>query len=202
MIRRQHCMIIIPAVLAAALLSGCGSSNSTSLSSEQAAQENPPPGTEATGLKLSCEEAKFVTLLNLYRSSQGRTTVLVSEAGVRASRWHGEDMISKNYFSHTEPDGRSFNARAGSFGYSAWAENIAAGNSGASATFCQWKNSPGHDANMLATQHRTIGIGRASGGGTYGVYWSNNFGPMSNDTIGTPLKDDAACELPTTLPTC
>lgn len=186
-------------LLSSATLSGCGSSG-PGTASESASQT--PPGADSTGLKLSCEEAKFVSLLNLYRESQGRSPVLVSEAGVQSSRWHGEDMIAKNYFSHTEPGGRDFSSRAAAFGYPVWAENIAAGNSSASSTFCQWKNSSGHNANMLGSNHRTIGIGRSSGGGTYGVYWSNNFGPLTNDTIGSPITDDASCVLPTTIPSC
>lgn len=195
----KRLQLILAMSLLSMLLSACGSAASGA-SSESASET--PPGTDATGLKLSCEEAKFVTLLNMYRESQGRSTIQVSEAGVQSSRWHGEDMIAKNYFSHTEPNGRDFSARAAAFGYPAWAENIAAGNSSASATFCQWKNSSGHNANMLGSNHRTIGIGRSSGGGTYGVYWSNNFGPLTNDTIGTPLTDDASCALPTALPSC
>jgi hypothetical protein len=56
------------------------------------------------------------------------------------------------------------------------AENIAAGNSGAQATFTQWMNSPGHNANMLGSSFTILGIGRATGGGQYGVYWTNVFG--------------------------
>jgi uncharacterized protein YkwD len=56
------------------------------------------------------------------------------------------------------------------------AENIAAGNSDAESTFIQWKNSPGHNENMLKPNVSYIGIGRATGGGPYGVYWTNVFG--------------------------
>jgi uncharacterized protein YkwD len=59
------------------------------------------------------------------------------------------------------------------------AENIAAGNSTAQATFNQWLNSPGHNANMLGSSFTVIGIGRATGGGQYGVYWTNVFGGAS-----------------------
>ena len=109
-------------------------------------------------------------------------------------------MDEVGHFSHTEPSGRDFNARAASINYGAWAENIAAGNSGASGTFCQWKNSPGHDSNMQGN-HQTIGIGRATGGG-YGTYWSNNFGPMSSDTLNDPLTIEPSCPMPAALPGC
>jgi len=40
-------------------------------------------------------------------------------------------------------------------------ENIAAGNSDAWNTFVQWRESPGHNANMLTGEFTCIGIGRA-----------------------------------------
>jgi uncharacterized protein YkwD len=54
-------------------------------------------------------------------------------------------------------------------------ENIAAGNPDAQSTFIQWQESPGHNANMLSSNFTMMGIGRATGGGTYGVYWTNLF---------------------------
>src|SRR5438067_700247 len=56
-------------------------------------------------------------------------------------------------------------------------ENIAAGYAGAQDTFTQWKNSPGHNANMLNGSYRVIGIGRAYvKGSPYGWYWTTDFG--------------------------
>lgn len=162
---------------------------------------SPTPGGPVADFKLSCEEARFVRLINIYRTSLGRAALAVSKAGVISSRWHAQDMIDKGYFSHTEPNGRSFSTRANSFGYGAHAENIAAGNVSASGTFCQWKNSPGHNSNMLGG-HVTMGIGNALGGG-YGSYWSNNFsGSDQGDSLAQPLTLDADCVMPTALPGC
>jgi uncharacterized protein YkwD len=152
-------------------------------------------------LKLTCEEARFVKLINMYRAGNGLNELAVSESGVESTRWHGQDMISKNYFSHTEPNGRTFSERAKSFGYPAWAENIAAGHTSASETFCQWKNSSGHNTNMLRSIHRSMGIGNVNGNAMYRSYWSNSFGPEVNDTLSAPLSVDN-CPLPNTLPSC
>ncbi len=81
------------------------------------------------------------------------------------------------------PSGRNFSARAAAFGYSAAAENIAAGSNSASALFCQWRNSPGHNTNVLGGSYTSTGIGEASGSGRYGIYWSSNFGGSVNDTL-------------------
>lgn len=175
---------------------------------DQSGQSTPtsPSAPTYTGpvadFKLSCQEARFVELLNLYRQQNNLNRVAVSQAGVLSARWHTQDMINQNYFAHSEPNGRGFSERAASFGYSAWAENIAAGNSMAEGTFCQWKNSPGHNSNMLGAQHQTIGLGLSSGGGTYGVYWENSFGPSASDTLSSPLTTDVGCQMPVQLPGC
>jgi len=161
----------------------------------------PAPPVIINELKLTCEEARFVTLINLYRKGNGLTELEVSESGVESTRWHAQDMISKNYFSHTEPNGRTFSERARSFSYPAWAENIAAGHASATETFCQWKNSSGHNANMLRSNHRSMGIGNVNGGGMYRAYWSNNFGPEVNDNLTNPTNVNS-CPLPVTLPNC
>ncbi len=162
--------------------------------------ENNFGGGSAT--KLSCSESQFVRLLNMYRKSYGLNSLEVSIRGVRGARWHGQDMMTKNYFSHTEPNGRRFNDRADSFGYPSHGENIAAGNVLATKTFCQLKLSPGHNRNMLNTRHETMGIGHISGGGKYKNYWVNTFGPRVDDIIHEPLAGDSACALPQALPKC
>lgn len=161
----------------------------------------PPINGPITDLKLSCEEAKFVYFLNIYRRSNGLNSLSVSRSAVLSSRWHAQDMSSKNYFAHTEPNGRTFDQRASSFGYYAWAENIAGGFWEASRTFCQSKGSPGHNQNMLASQHASVGIGVASGG-MYDVNWSNNYGPGSSDSLQLPLTLDPNCSMPSALPGC
>lgn len=162
----------------------------------------PPTGGSVHDFKLSCEEAQFITTLNIYRAQNSRPVLKVSKAGVLAGRWHAQNMIDLNYFSHSEPNGRDFSSRTSSFGYGAWAENIAAGSAGGLNTFCQWKNSPGHNSNMLDPRHVSTGIGRAAGGGTYGVYWSSNFGYDVNDDLAEPLTSDANCVLVRELPGC
>lgn len=162
----------------------------------------PPDNGTVADFKLTCEEARFVSLLNIYRANNNLNLVAVSKNGVESTRWHAQDMIDKNYFSHTEPNGRTFSVRAAAFGYSAWAENIAAGNTSASATFCQWKNSPGHNTNMLRAEHRSIGIGNANGVSVYRSYWANNFGPAETDLLVEPLTNETNCVMPTVVPAC
>jgi uncharacterized protein YkwD len=91
-----------------------------------------------------------------------------------------EDMATKGYFDHTDSLGRDPFTRMAQFGYTFgtyMGENIAAGNATAQDTFTQWKNSPGHNQNMLDPQYLVIGIGRYSvKGSPYGWYWTTDFG--------------------------
>jgi len=72
-------------------------------------------------------------------------------------------------------DGTSWSGRVSMFGGSTTGENIAAGNSTAGATICQWLNSPGHRTNMCNSSHGSLGTGHYSGSNCYGSYWVQNF---------------------------
>lgn len=141
-------------------------------------------GPATTGL--DAEEQAFLVLINNYRAQNGLGALTACTSLNRAAQGHSEDMRDQNYFSHTGLNGstpweRSCDAcyGLGCGPQTAMAENIAAGNSGAQATFNQWQTSPGHNANMLGSNFTVIGIGRATGGGQYGVYWTNVFGGSS-----------------------
>jgi uncharacterized protein YkwD len=143
-------------------------------------------GAGPTTTPLDNEEQAFLTLINQHRATNGVGPLTPCTSLNRAAQGHSEDMRDQNYFSHTGLNGSSPWDRAcwacyqhGCGPTTAMAENIAAGNSGAQATFNQWLNSPGHNANMLNGNFTMIGIGRATGGGTYGVYWTNVFGGIT-----------------------
>lgn len=135
---------------------------------------------------LDGEEQAFLQIINDYRAQNNLGPLTACTSLNRAAQGHSEDMRDQDYFSHTGLNNSSPWDRACDACYdlgcgpsTAMAENIAAGNSGAAATFDQWVNSPGHNANMLGANFTVIGIGRATGGGTYGVYWTNVFGGNS-----------------------
>jgi uncharacterized protein YkwD len=132
---------------------------------------------------LDSEEQAFLGIINQYRAQNGLGALTACTSLNRAAQGHSEDMRDNNYFSHNGLNGSSPWERSCDACYelgcgpmTAMAENIAAGNSGAQGTFDQWKNSPGHNANMLGGNFKMIGIGRATGGGQYGSYWTNVFG--------------------------
>ncbi len=181
---------------------GAGLIESASNNSSENSNAYQPPSGPVADFKLTCEEARFIRFINIYRAASGISALSVSRNAVIAARWHSQNMIDLNYFSHTEPNGRDFSARTNAFGYAATGENIAAGNRSALELFCQWRNSSGHNANMLKSTYSTTGIGEASGGGTYGIYWSSNFGRNTSDTLSEPLTLVANCAMPSIVPGC
>ena len=132
---------------------------------------------------LDSQEQALLVLINNHRANNNVGPLTACTSLNRSAQGHSEDMRDNDYFSHTGLNNSSFVDRSCDACYdhacplsTAMAENIAAGNSGAQGTFNQWLNSPGHNANMLSGSYTMIGIGRATGGGTYGTYWTNVFG--------------------------
>lgn len=136
---------------------------------------------------LDAEEAAFVQLLNTYRAANGRAPVVATRLLNQVAYDHSLDMGTRRYFSHNSPEGTSPFQRMREAGYSGGrAENIAAGNADAQRTFTQWRNSPGHNTNMLDSSSRAIGIGRAYvAGSPYRYYWTNVFGTVVDSTAIT-----------------
>ncbi len=165
-------------------------------------------------LSTDAEEAAFLTLINAYRAQNGRGALTISTNLSRAATWHGTDMGAKGYFSHTDSLGRSPSARARDCDYPGGAgENIAAGTiwDTAQEAFDAWRNSSGHNANMLNSSYTKIGIARVFvSGSRYGWYWVTNFGLIDDGTSGggqataTPTRTPtqaAATATPTQTPT-
>jgi uncharacterized protein YkwD len=93
----------------------------------------------------------------------------------QAAYGHSLDMATKNYFSHTSQDGRTFDKRVTATGYtwSSVAENIAAGQRTMTSVMGGWQASPGHCANLMSATVTQLGLSCAkSAGSTYGTYWT------------------------------
>ena len=144
------------------------------------------------------EETQFLQLINDYRVQHGvgalKLSGIVSEAAAR----HSLDMGTYGFFNHTTerssyfPAGSSPWDRMAALGYpsgAAMAENIAGGPLTAQAAFDGWRNSPGHNTNMLRSEFQVIGIARrVVAGSTYGVYWTTDFGSVVDSTAVTPVS--------------
>lgn len=148
-----------------------------------------PVITSAQTPTLDAEEQALLKLINDYRGQNGLQPLKASISLTNSAKWMSGDMAGKNYFpyNHVDSLGRDPFKRMADFGYgyNSWrGENIAAGYSDAASTFTQWKNSPGHNANMLSTNYAVIGIGRVyNASATYRWYWTNDFGSYVDATL-------------------
>lgn len=85
---------------------------------------------------------------------------------------HSSDMNTNDYFSHTGLNGSSAGDRITAAGYNwrAYGENIARGYTSEQAVMDGWLKSEGHCKNIMSSQFKEMGVGRA------GNYWTQAFG--------------------------
>jgi uncharacterized protein YkwD len=156
----------------------------------------------STALALDAEEQKFLQLINNYRAQNGRPALENSTNLNRAAAWMANDLGVNRYFSHTDSLGRSVGTRVQNCDYPGGAgENIAGGYDTAQRAFDAWKASSGHNSNMLNSNYRMIGIGRAYvSGSPYGWYWVTDFG-LADDGTGGWNSTGGTTATPTRTPT-
>ncbi|WP_078381122.1 SafA/ExsA family spore coat assembly protein [Sutcliffiella halmapala] len=121
-------------------------------------------------------EEQVAVLVNQERSKHGLKPLKMNWELSRVARYKSQDMIDKNYFSHTSPTYGSPFTMISNFGitYRAAGENIAAGQRTPQEVMNAWMNSDGHRKNILSTQYTEIGVGYAKGGRS-GHYWTQMF---------------------------
>jgi uncharacterized protein YkwD len=94
---------------------------------------------------------------------------------------HSKDMATRNFFSHTNPNGESPFDRTEKAGYGRFTgENIAAGYGTLKEVMEGWLASPGHCANIMRQNYQDVGLAcvvPASGSAAaYNIYWTQSFG--------------------------
>jgi uncharacterized protein YkwD len=135
----------------------------------------------ALGYCASAEEVSFLRLINDYRKSHGLGTLALSQSLGAAAEHHSNNMATNSYFDHfLIADGIGWSQNMTNYGYTYntfRGENIAAVASTAQRVFDAWKNSPGHNENMLDPKYTVIGIGFIYNSAShYGYYWTTDFG--------------------------
>ncbi|MFE6161620.1 sigma-70 family RNA polymerase sigma factor [Streptomyces sp. NPDC056486] len=120
--------------------------------------------------------AEVTRLVNAERSKSGCGPLTLNSKLGKAAQGHSEDMAERDFFDHTNPDGKDPGDRVTAAGYkwTTYGENIAAGQRTPAAVMDSWMNSSGHKANILNCSFKEIGIGYRQGSG--GPWWTQNFG--------------------------
>lgn len=121
-------------------------------------------------------------LINAHRVARGLRRLRVIPALQLAAQRHSQDMVRRDYFSHSSRSGASLGQRLRAAGWRAHGssrtgENIAWGADvlgDAQSIVAAWMRSPGHRATILHPGFRELGVGVAPGvpryrarGGTY-----------------------------------
>ncbi|MFB7508732.1 CAP domain-containing protein, partial [Streptomyces broussonetiae] len=120
-------------------------------------------------------EAEVLKLVNEERAKVGCSALSANSSLTKLAEAFSNDMAARGFFDHTDPDGRSPWDRADAAGITnLGGENIARGQADAAAVMQAWMNSPGHKANILNCDFKTLGVGVHLGQG--GPWWTQDFG--------------------------
>ena len=103
--------------------------------------------------------------VNPVRKDQGFLDLEINEKLTQAAQLKAEDMIKRNYFSHTGPEGETpwtWLDQAG-YNYAIAGENLAMDVNDPKVLVKAWLDSPAHAKNILNSHFADIGIGIAKG---------------------------------------
>ncbi|MFG2967679.1 MULTISPECIES: CAP domain-containing protein [unclassified Streptomyces] len=120
-------------------------------------------------------EAEVLKLVNDERAKVGCSALSANSSLTKLAEAFSDDMAARDFFDHTDPDGKTPWDRAAAAGISnLGGENIARGQATAQAVMDAWMNSEGHRANILNCDFKTLGVGVHFGSG--GPWWTQDFG--------------------------
>jgi uncharacterized YkwD family protein len=136
-------------------------------------QPEPAPIDNGNSKAILAYEAKVIELVNDIRKSNGLSTFATNVDLCQVARYKSQDMVDKNYFSHTSPTYGSPFDMMKQFGisYRTAGENIAYGYRTPESVVEGWMNSEGHRKNILNPSFTQIGVGYVSDG----HYWTQMF---------------------------
>ncbi|WP_406136392.1 CAP domain-containing protein [Streptomyces sp. NBC_01089] len=131
--------------------------------------------TEAAGGAETTAATAVLNLVNHQRAQAGCRPVRADADLASLAGAFSDEMASRGFFDHTDPDGATPWDRADKAGVRGLGgENIARGQADAAAVMDSWMHSPGHRANILNCDFTTLGVGVHFGAG--GPWWTQDFG--------------------------
>jgi len=104
--------------------------------------------------------SNLINLTNQERISLGLNTLKISDKLVRAAEEKARDMLNKNYFAHTSPEGTTpwHWLEKNGYNYIAAGENLAKNFNDSKFLHKAWMNSPSHKENIINNKYQEIGI--------------------------------------------
>ena len=131
--------------------------------------------------RVSAEESAMVAALNADRAAAGLVAVRPDSRLMAIARARSADLVAKDYFSHTQPDGRNvFDILSGQgITWFKAGEIIAWNNYPLDVTTStanrQWMESPGHHDIVVGTDFNYVGVGLAVQASTGKKFWTAVF---------------------------
>ncbi len=175
-IRDKSIYFLLPTLMGLASIAICSAStNAASSPTTPSTQNNVTPQL----LAQSDFQTQVLELVNAERQKVGAPPLQLNDKLGQAAQRHAEDMAKNNFVSHDGSDGSTIQSRIEEAGYdySAFAENVAGGQSTPEAVLKSWLNSSGHRRNILNPDYKEIGIGYAKDSSSdYTHYWTQVFG--------------------------
>ena len=168
--------VLLAAIILSFMIASAGSSyqgievlgsKTENLKQQEQAQNQPQNG----GINITDYEAAILHLINTVRAGRGLAALQPHQSLIDISRTRSTDMLSRNYFSHYTPEGKTvFNIfRDCGITFRSAGENLAhsrPANIGTPEAFINaWMNSPTHAANILQSKYGIIGVGMVENGG-------------------------------------
>lgn len=149
---------------------------------------------------LATVNASVLCLVNGERAAAGLSALAANSQLAQAAEGMCKRMVSEKFFAHETPDGKTVVDRVEPTGYipnsGDWVvgENLAWGSGALStpqAIVNGWMNSPGHKANVLASDYKDIGVAACMGapaeGKSGGTVYVHNFGAKSGADVDASL---------------
>lgn len=113
---------------------------------------------ETSGNRNYAEAYRVLDELNRHRAANGLSLLVMDSELLETAMKRAAELSL--YYGHTRPDGSDcFEIFPEKFRYYPSAENIAIGFSSAESVMNAWKNSTGHNENMLTAGYNSVGIG-------------------------------------------
>ena len=124
--------------------------------------------------ELEGELEVFVSLMNEHRASVGCPALRWNGDVAAVALAHSQDMVDRDFFAHTNPDGDTpaDRLRAAGIDYRRMAENIAMGFQSGTSVLEAWLGSQGHRTNIENCQLEEHGVGLVGG------HWTHLFATL------------------------
>ncbi|HTQ80287.1 MAG TPA: CAP domain-containing protein, partial [Thermoanaerobaculia bacterium] len=114
---------------------------------------------------LAAVRREMLEEVNAARRAAGRSALVADARLDAAAQEHAQDMLTRAYYDHQTPEGRTPRQRLEAAGYLAHkvGENIAEGQFSVKEVMSGWLASSGHRQNLLDASFTELGVGLAIG---------------------------------------